>query len=90
MIQKAFMQLSYLSVIVSSLYTSVLGNAFVRNYENVAERNGNTNATSDDILSGIQRSIEVAIGASLISFGASQMMLIDETFSKKPKSPRAS
>lgn len=68
-----------------SLYTSVLGNAFVRNYGNIANRNGNTNATSDDILLGIQHFIEAVIDASLISFGASQMMLIDETFQQKIK-----
>lgn len=83
LMQNAFMQLSYVSVTMSSLYTSVLGNAFVRNYESVAKSNGNTKTTSDDILFGIQQSIEAVIDASLISFGASQIMLVDETFQQK-------
>jgi hypothetical protein len=77
--ENAFMQLSYASVTMSSLYTSVLGNAFVSNYKSVARSNGHANPTPADILTGVQRSIEAVIDASLLSFGASQLLLAKET-----------
>jgi hypothetical protein len=73
------MQLSYASVTTSSLYNSVLGNAFVSNYKSVARSNGQADPTPANILIRVQRSIEAAINASLLSFGASQLLLARET-----------
>jgi hypothetical protein len=77
--ENALMQLSYASVTTSSLYNSVLGNAFVSNYKSVARSNGQADPTPANILIRVQRSIEAAINASLLSFGASQLLLARET-----------
>jgi hypothetical protein len=77
--EDAFMQLSYASVTTSSLYNSVLGTALVSNYKSVARSNSHADPTPANILIRVRRSIEAAINASLLSFGASQLLLARET-----------
>jgi hypothetical protein len=77
--ENAFMQLSYASVTTSSFYNSVLGTALISNYKSVARSNGHADPTPANILIRVRRSIEAAINASLLSFGASQLLLARET-----------
>ncbi|KAF2722558.1 hypothetical protein K431DRAFT_221544 [Polychaeton citri CBS 116435] len=82
-----FMQLSYMSVTLTTLYTSLFANAFHNNIVNVIARDGNSvtedpsssiPGTNDEILAGIQESIEASLDAFAGAFGAAQSMLAQE------------
>lgn len=77
--ENAFMSLSYVSVTLTTLYESLYASAFHTNVGNVAYQRGHVNATSDDVLSGIEDSIEAILDAYLINFSAAQILIANET-----------
>ena len=71
--QLVMRQVTFLSMVNTNLYTSVLGNMFLSNIMNVATaRNGSVNDTSV-ILEGISSSLESMIDDILVGIGSAQL-----------------
>jgi hypothetical protein len=74
----AFFSLSYLSQVLTTGYTSVLGGAFITNIDNVRARENHTKATTSDNLVGVSEALESLLDHSLGSLGAAQLMLVGD------------
>ncbi|KAK6330737.1 hypothetical protein TWF718_002938 [Orbilia javanica] len=71
----SFIGASYLSQSSTTLYTSVLGDAFNRNIYNVHLSNNQTSTSPTDILEGTTKGLELLLDSFLGSVGAAQLML---------------
>ena len=71
----AFMQLSFVSQTLTTLYVSVLGQAFQVNIDNVRARESHEVATEEDILTGVTEGIEAELDAALGIVGQAQIIL---------------
>lgn len=75
----SFHGVGYLSQTLTTLYTSVLGDSFLRNIDNVRARNNRTQAVDQDVLAAVEEGLEVLIDDFLGSTGAAQVALLQET-----------
>ncbi len=75
----SFYGLMYLSQTLTTMYTSVLGDSFLTNIENVRAQEGHTDATSSDALTGIGEGLELLLDHFLGSSGAAQVMLLGDS-----------
>ena len=79
LINIAFLGVSYLSQTLTTLYTSILGDSFLRNIDNVSARNGRLGSNPVDALRGVEEGLELLLDYFLESHGAAQVMLQNET-----------
>ncbi|KLU93110.1 hypothetical protein MAPG_12049 [Magnaporthiopsis poae ATCC 64411] len=92
LVNNSFHAVGYMSQTLSTLYTSVVGDALRSNTLNVARRRmqGSNNDSSDgplgqgqageqDVLTSLQEAIEVVLDSSLGAIGAAQIMLTRDT-----------
>lgn len=63
----------------TGLYTSVLGDSFLRKIQNVQKRNGHTDGIASDAIAGIEEELELLLDHFLGSNGAGQVMLQNGT-----------
>lgn len=63
----------------TGLYTSALGDSFLRNIQNVQKRNGHTDDIASDAIAGIKEGLELLLDHFLGSSGAGQVMLQNGT-----------
>ncbi|KAL6364578.1 hypothetical protein LRP88_01981 [Fusarium phalaenopsidis] len=75
----SFQGVGYLSQTLTTLYTSVLGDSFLRNIDNVRARNNRTETVDQDVLNAVEEGLEVLIDNFLGSSGAAQVALLQET-----------
>jgi hypothetical protein len=75
----AFFQPSSLAQMMTTMYTSSMGNAFSINADNVRIRNNHTTATDEDWLAGVSEGLELLLDHTFDSVGAAQIMLHNET-----------
>ncbi|KAH7148939.1 hypothetical protein EDB81DRAFT_883333 [Dactylonectria macrodidyma] len=75
----SFHGVSFLSQTLTTLYTSVLGDSFLQNIENVRRRNGHLQGTVSDAITGIEQGLELLLDHFLGSSGAGQAMLQNGT-----------
>lgn len=71
----AFMQLAFAGQTLTTLYTSLIGNAFNFNIDNVRARADHGNATEEDILVGVAEAMEAVLDFSFETFGLAQTEL---------------
>ncbi|KAJ4179641.1 hypothetical protein NW755_012366 [Fusarium falciforme] len=69
----------YLSQTLTTLYTSVLGDSFLRNIDNVRVHNNRTQAIDQDVINAVEEGLETLIDDFLGSTGAAQVALLQET-----------
>ena len=79
LIYNAFMGVSFLSQIMTTMYTGVLGDAFNLNVDAVQRREGHPNITESDITTGLAESLELLLDGYLGSIAASQLMLLNQS-----------
>ncbi|KAF7533606.1 hypothetical protein G7Z17_g13485 [Cylindrodendrum hubeiense] len=84
LVNVSFHGVGYLSQTLTTLYTSVLGDSFLRNIQNVQERNGHadgiaSDAIASDAITGIEEGLELLLDHFLGSSGAGQVMLQNGT-----------
>ncbi|KAI8653979.1 hypothetical protein NCS56_01353600 [Fusarium sp. Ph1] len=72
----SFQGVGYLSQTLTTLYTSVLGDSFLRNIDNVRARNNRTETVDQDVLNAVEEGLEVLIDNFLGSSGAAQVALL--------------
>ncbi|KAF5000345.1 hypothetical protein FGRMN_1813 [Fusarium graminum] len=75
----SFHGVGYLSQTLTTLYTSVLGDSFVRNIDNVQAKRRRMNATDEDIMEAVQDGLNLLLDHFLESTGAAQIMLLQKT-----------
>ncbi|KAF3917749.1 hypothetical protein ABW20_dc0101721 [Dactylellina cionopaga] len=75
----SFLGVSYLSQTSTTLYTSVLGDAFKRNIDNVRTGNQRETTLPDDTVEGIKQGLELLLDSFLGSVGAAQLVLANDT-----------
>ncbi|RSL58974.1 hypothetical protein CEP54_007490 [Fusarium duplospermum] len=75
----SFHGVGYLSQTLTTLYTSVLGDSFLRNIDNVRARNNRAQTVDQDVLNAVEESLEILIDDFLGSTGAAQVALRQET-----------
>ena len=79
LIYNAFMGVSFLSQILTTMYTGVLGDAFILNIDAVQNREGHQNRTQSDITTGLAESLELLLDEYLGSVAASQLILLHQS-----------
>lgn len=79
LVNVSFHGVSFLSQTLTTLYTSVLGDSFLRNIQNVQKRNGHTDGIASDAIAGIEEGLELLLDHFLGSSGAGQAMLQNGT-----------
>ncbi|EFW99165.1 hypothetical protein CMQ_5586 [Grosmannia clavigera kw1407] len=75
----SFLGISYMSATLTTLYTSVFGDGFVQNIDNVRARENHTTNTSADALASMSEGLELLLDQFLGSTGAAQLMLCGDT-----------
>jgi hypothetical protein len=75
----AFYQPSFLSLTMTTMYTSSMGSAFAANADNVRMRNNRSTTTDDDWLTGMAEGLEILLDHTLGSVGAAQLLLQNQT-----------
>ncbi|KAK6342239.1 hypothetical protein TWF730_001716 [Orbilia blumenaviensis] len=78
-VNNSFYGVSYLSQVSTTLYTSVLGDAFYRNIDNVRKSHGRETAVLDDTLEAIEQGLELLLDSFLGSVSAAQLMIANDT-----------
>jgi hypothetical protein len=79
LVNGTFYSLSFLSQIMSTMYTGVFGDAFARNINATQARENHANLTQSDILTGLTEGLELLLDFYLGTLGASQLMLFNES-----------
>ena len=79
LIDNAFKGISFISQILTTMYTGLLGDAFLININAVRDREGHTNATKDDVITGLAESLERLLDDYLGAIGASQLLLYNQS-----------
>ena len=79
LIRNAFMGVSYLSQILTTMYTGVLGDAFNLNIDAVQHRENHTDRTKSDITTGLAESLELLLDEYLGSIAASQLIQLNQS-----------
>ncbi|KAG5661907.1 hypothetical protein KAF25_004146 [Fusarium avenaceum] len=75
----SFHGVGYLSQTLTTLYTSVLGDSFLRNIDNVQTRRGRKEATDEDVMEAVEVGLQLLLDHLLESSGAAQIMLLQNT-----------
>lgn len=75
----SFHGVGYLSQTLTTLYTSVLGDSFLRNIDNVQTRRGRKETTDEDVMDAVEDGLQLLLDHLLESSGAAQIMLLQKT-----------
>jgi hypothetical protein len=75
----SFHGVGYLSQTLTTLYTSVLGDSFRRNVENVQSRAQRKDVTDQDVIEAVEDGLRLLLDHFLEGSGAAQVMLLRKT-----------
>ncbi|KAL6923080.1 hypothetical protein FSHL1_000330 [Fusarium sambucinum] len=75
----SFHGVGYLSQTLTTLYTSVLGDSFLRNVENVQSRAQRKEVTDQDVMEAVEDGLQLLLDHFLEGSGAAQVMLLRKT-----------
>ncbi|KAH7471173.1 hypothetical protein FOMA001_g13645 [Fusarium oxysporum f. sp. matthiolae] len=75
----SFHGVGYLSQTLTTLYTSVLGDSFRRNIDNVQTRRNRKEPTDEDVIEAVQDGMKLLLDHFFESSGAAQIMLLQKT-----------
>lgn len=75
----SFHGVGYLSQTLTTLYTSVLGDSFLRNIDNVQTRRGRKERADEDVMEAVEDGLQLLLDHLLESSGAAQIMLLQKT-----------
>lgn len=79
LINNTFMGVSFVSQILTTMYTGILGDALATNINAVRDRENHTTATQNDNLTGVAESLERLIDDYFGAIGASQLLIYDQS-----------
>ena len=79
LVNNTFTSLNYLSQIITTMYTSVLGDAFMVNVDAVKTRENHTTITESDVLTAVSESLELLLDEYFGALAASQIMQYNES-----------
>ena len=79
LVNNTFMGLNFLSQILTTMYTGVLGDAFILNIEAVQNRGHHATMTESDITTGVAESLELLLDEYFGAIAASQSMLWNQS-----------
>ncbi len=79
LIKNTFMGVSFISQILTTMYTGILGDALTTNINAVRDRENHTTGTHNDSLTGLAESLEMLIDDYFGAIGASQLLIYNET-----------
>ncbi|KPM44594.1 hypothetical protein AK830_g1969 [Neonectria ditissima] len=75
----AFHGVGFLSQTLTTLYTSVLGDSFLRNINSVQSQKERTDSIDSDAITGIEEGLELLLDHFHGNSGSAQVMLLNET-----------
>lgn len=79
LVNNTFMGLSFLSQILTTMYTGVLSDAFTLNVQAVQNREHHATVTESDVTTGVAESLELLLDEYFGAIAASQSMLWNQT-----------
>ena len=79
LINNTFMGVSFVSQILTTMYTGILGDALLTNINAVSDRENHTTATQNDSLTGLAESLERLIDDYFGAIGASQLLIYNQS-----------
>lgn len=79
LINNTFMGVSFVSQILTTMYTGILGDALLTNINAVSDRENHTTATQNDSLIGLAESLERLIDDYFGAIGASQLLIYNQS-----------
>ena len=79
LVNNTFISLDFLSQIITTMYTSVLGDAFMVNVQAIQTRENHTWPTESDIYTAVSESLELLLDEYFGALAASQIMLYNHS-----------
>ncbi|MCJ1438081.1 hypothetical protein MMC27_007468 [Xylographa pallens] len=86
LVNNTFTSLNFLCQIITTMYTSVLGDAFMVNVDAVTARRNHTMAMESDILTAVSESLELLLDEYFGALAASQLPQYNQSHPSMPRS----